>query len=198
MELPLTTAPSQRRRPSEAERLRADLEQLEQRTDTTAEQVRARFRRQVEALDDDFAPLARKARSDEFLAKAKAEMAAARDEYDSRLAELAGRARISAFGSAPANREGASIIAFRDAQDRAERLEHREEAEAAMRRALETDDPMMVTAIARKAHTQGWAEIATLGVDVELLGEVSRLEQLSSPAGPPPRSAETFSLVRLN
>ena len=171
--------PSQR----EAERLRADLDQLEQRTDTTAEQVRARFRRQVEALDNDLAPLARKPRSDEFQVQAKAEMARAREEYDSGLAELARRARTSAFGSAPAASDGASIIAFRDAQDRAERLEHREEAEAAMRRALEADDRMMVTAIARKAHARGWAEVATLGVDVELVQQVSRLEQLSSPQG---------------
>ncbi len=167
----------------EAERLQADLDQLEQRTDTSAEQVRSRFRRQVEALDDDLTPLARKARSDEFHAQAKTEMAAAHDEYDRRLAELAGRARTSAFGSAPASSDGAAIIAFRDAQDRPERLEHRDEAEAAMRGSLEAGDRTMVQAIARKAHTRGWAEVATMGVDVDLLREVSRLEQLSSPQG---------------
>ena len=52
-----------------------------------------------------------------------------------------------------------------------------------MRRALEADDRMMVKAIARRAHTRGWAEVATMGIEVELLQEVSRLEQLSSPQG---------------
>jgi hypothetical protein len=167
----------------EAERLQADLDQLEQRTDSTAEQVRARFRRRVEALDADLTPLARKARSDEFHAQAKKEMAAACDEYDRRLAELAGRARTSAFGSAPAMSDGAATIAFRDAQDRAERLEQRDQAEAAMHRSLEAGDRTMVKAIARRAHIRGWAEVATMGVDVELLREVSGLEQLSSPRG---------------
>jgi hypothetical protein len=167
----------------EAERLQADLDQLEQRTDATAQQVRARLRRQVKALDDDLAPLAREARRNELLAQAKKEMAAAREEYDGRLAELAGRARTTAFGSAPAPSDGAATIAFRDAQDRAERLEHRDETEAAMRRALETGDRTMVKAIARRAHTRGWAEVATMGVDIDLLREVSRLEELSSRQG---------------
>lgn len=52
-----------------------------------------------------------------------------------------------------------------------------------MRCSLEAGDRTMVKAIARKAHTRGWAEVATMGVDVDLLREVSRLEQLSSPQG---------------
>jgi hypothetical protein len=52
-----------------------------------------------------------------------------------------------------------------------------------MRRALEADDRMMVKAIARRAHTCGWADVATMSVDVDLLREVSRLEELSSPQG---------------
>jgi DNA repair exonuclease SbcCD ATPase subunit len=184
LELPLTEAHvTQTADQREAERLRTDLDQLEQQTDTAAQQVRARFRRQVEALDADLAPFARKERSDEFHAQAKKEMTAAREEYDRRLAELAGRARTSAFGSAPASSDGASIIAFRDAEDRAERLQHRDEAAAAMRRSLETGDRTMVKAIARKAHTRGWADVATMGADVDLLREVSRLEGLSSRQG---------------
>jgi hypothetical protein len=103
-------------------------------------------------------------------------MAVAREECDNRLAELARRAGTSAFDSAPAACDGASFIAFRDAQDRAERLEHRDEAEATMRRSLEAGDRTMVKAIARRAHTR-------VGVDVDLLREVGRLEQLSSPQG---------------
>jgi hypothetical protein len=68
-----------------------------------------------------------------------------------------------------------AAIAFRDAQDRAEQLEHRDEAEVAMRRSLDARDRTMVNAIARKAHTRGWAEVATMGVDLELLQDVSRL-----------------------
>jgi hypothetical protein len=52
-----------------------------------------------------------------------------------------------------------------------------------MRQSLEAGDRTMVKAIARRAHTRGWAEVATMEVDVELLREVSRLEQLSSPQG---------------
>jgi hypothetical protein len=52
-----------------------------------------------------------------------------------------------------------------------------------MRRSLEAGDRTMVKATARRAHTRGWAEVATLGVDVELLQQVSRLEELSSSQG---------------
>jgi hypothetical protein len=52
-----------------------------------------------------------------------------------------------------------------------------------MRRSLEAGDRTMVKAIARRAHTRGWAEIATMGVDVDVLREVSRLEEMTSPQG---------------
>jgi hypothetical protein len=52
-----------------------------------------------------------------------------------------------------------------------------------MSRALETGDTTMVKAIIRRAHSRGWAEVAMAGVDRELLIEVSRLEELTSPRG---------------
>jgi hypothetical protein len=87
------------------------------------------------------------------------------------------------FAQRTACRDAGQAVAWRDAEDRADRLEHSADAEAGIRRALEADDPMMVKAIARKAHARGWAEVATMGIDVELLQEVSHFEQLNSPKG---------------
>ena len=61
------------------------------------------------------------------------------------------------------------------AEARADQIGDEPEAKRQIRRALESDDAMLVKAIARKAHQAGWASVATLGVDVELLRELSRL-----------------------
>jgi hypothetical protein len=56
----------------------------------------------------------------------------------------------------------------------------------------------MAKAITRKAHTRGWAEVATMGVDVDLLREVSRLEELSSRQGRRRDQRRLFRVVRLS
>ena len=56
------------------------------------------------------------------------------------------------------------IIAFRDAQDRAERFEKPEDAVRALERAIRTDDTALAHAIFRRGIESGWRDvIATFG-----------------------------------
>jgi hypothetical protein len=66
---------------------------------------------------------------------------------------------------------------------RAAVIDNKHDAELELRRALGSGDTQMAQAIRRLAHERGGAEVATIGVDRELLSELSRLEDLTSLRG---------------
>jgi len=72
---------------------------------------------------------------------------------DNRVKELE-RTLDSAMGNTAAD-----IIAFRDAQDRAERLTERDEAERVLARALRNDDKSLAHAVFRRALDAGWTTV---------------------------------------
>jgi hypothetical protein len=76
----------------------------------------------------------------------------------------------------------AKLIAWRDATSRAAAIDNKQDAERELRQALESDR-QLVQAISWLAHERGWAEVATLGVDRELLSEHSGLEALTGTRG---------------
>lgn len=53
----------------------------------------------------------------------------------------------------------ARLVSFRDAQDRANRLTDRDEAEAAYKSALRSDDNVLAQAILAQALTRGWSNV---------------------------------------
>jgi hypothetical protein len=54
-----------------------------------------------------------------------------------------------------------TLIAARDAQDRADRIEGEDEAASMLRRATMSNDATLATAIGLKAYNRGWSDVAT-------------------------------------
>jgi hypothetical protein len=66
----------------------------------------------------------------------------------------------SVFGlPAGATSDPARLVSFRDAQDRANRLTDRDEAEQAYKSALRSDDTVLAQAILGQALTRGWSNV---------------------------------------
>lgn len=164
-----------------ADQLAEKLDRLEQGTDEKAERIRKTFHRQSEAIDPDLTELARKQRIGELHEQAERKLQAAREEHEAELARLVESARRQAFGSAPS--DGAKLVAWRDAASRAAAIDNKQDAERELRRVLGSGDTQMVRALSRLAHERGWAGVAAIGVDRELLNELFRLEQLTATRG---------------
>jgi hypothetical protein len=141
-----------------AELLRQRHEHLEQGVDEQAERVRAKLHDQLDKLEQnhDLTELAKRDRGDELRQQARKQMQELRTGYERRRRELDLQVRQSAFGTAPRSPSG--VAAFRDAVDRASKLERPAEAHQAMRAAIETGDRELARAIAAKAHDHGWAD----------------------------------------
>lgn len=124
----------------------------------------------------------RRAEIDESLTKTRARL---RELEQMEMDEIAKAERRA---SEALNRKGGNspsdIISFRDAQDRAERVEAPAEAERIMKRAILSDDPILATAIMRRAITQGWDSVYAMYADehpdvgehVKDLAQISRYE----------------------
>jgi hypothetical protein len=84
-------------------------------------------------------------------------MAALRQEEDT----LAGdkRSSLQRTVAGTVGTDSASIISYRDAQDRADKLESRDEANRLMSRALTSGDKSLASAIAQAAITKGWNDV---------------------------------------
>jgi hypothetical protein len=142
-----------------AELLRQRHEHLEEGADEKAEKIRAGLYGQLEQLEQDetLSDLGRRDRGDQLRQEAREQMTELRTGYERRRRELDLQARQSAFGAAPTS--GAGVTAFRDAVDRASRLERADEAQASMQQALDTGDRELARAIAAKAHDHGWVDV---------------------------------------
>lgn len=67
----------------------------------------------------------------------------------------------------PNNRDASAVISFRDAQDRAGRIENPEEATALLRRAQNSGDVQLARAIVGQAFEAGWADVVDRFVETE-------------------------------
>jgi hypothetical protein len=141
-----------------ADLLRQRHAHLEEGTDERAEKIRAGLHDQLDKLeqDADLTDLAKRDRGDQLRQQAREQMGELRTGYEQRRRELDLQVRQSAFGSAPTSPAG--VAAFRDAVDRASKLERRAEAQQSMRAAIDTGDMELARAIAAKAHDQGWTD----------------------------------------
>jgi hypothetical protein len=142
-----------------AELLRQRHHHLEQGVDENAEKIREKVHRDLEKLeqDDSLSDLGRRDRRDQLRQQAREQMQNLRVGYEQRRRELDLQVRQAAFGAAPTSAAG--VTAFRDAVDRAARLERREDTQRAMQQALATGDSELARAIAAHAHDHGWADI---------------------------------------
>lgn len=80
-----------------------------------------------------------------------------REEAEAIEAEII-RLERQIFGARSAT-DSMALIAARDADDRAARLESSDEAEGMLHRALRSDDNVLALAVARKAIENGWVEV---------------------------------------
>jgi hypothetical protein len=82
---------------------------------------------------------------------------------------------------------GSDIIAMRDAEDRADRLEKSDEAERVLERAIRVNDRSLALAIVRRASDAGWRNvIARASVAYPTVGETLRdiddvVDEINSP-----------------
>jgi hypothetical protein len=138
---------------------------LQQEASATADRIRNRLRRELERVevDQDLNEVAKQRRADELRERARETMLAARSEYEARRLTLAEQARRACFGSAPAR--GSQLAAFRDAADRAARLETEPEAREALRRAIRNNDRGLASAIAQHSHDRGWVAVVQSWAD---------------------------------
>jgi hypothetical protein len=87
----------------------------------------------------------------------------------------------SLFGIA-ANADPATVLAARDADDRAEKLEGATEARRMLQRALDRGDSTLARAVAGKAQTVGWGDVVESYADAT--GLADQLDELSDlPSG---------------
>lgn len=89
--------------------------------------------------------------------RAKDSMAALRTEETRLATEWRDSLRRSVMGTV--GTDSASIISYRDAQDRAARLEHSEEAGRVMDRALTSGDTTLARAVAEVALSNGYRDV---------------------------------------
>jgi hypothetical protein len=114
--------------------------------------------------------------ADERYEPLKKKMAQARQDYIDARARLVGDARVACFGRAPSS--GDKLLAWRDAEDRATAITDREVCEQRMRRALDSGDQVLATALAKHAHDMGWGNtVSVRAVPLELLRALSELER---------------------
>jgi hypothetical protein len=141
-----------------ADLLRQRHAHLEEGTDERAEKIPAGLHDQLDKLeqDADLTDLAKRDRGDELRQQARERMQELRTGYEQRRRELDLQVRQSAFGTAPSSPSG--VAAFRDAVDRASKLERPSEAQESIRVAIETGDCELARAIAAKAHDKGWVD----------------------------------------
>jgi len=146
----------------EAERLEAELVKLDESIDRQAEQIRVSRGRAVEAVErnTELNELAKRQRLDQARDTAKEHMSRLKQEYlDSREAAIEGTRRYL-FGSAPSgSKDPAKLMAWRDARDRAARLDDSHDAEHALRQALEVGDSEQAEAIVSHAYEKGWGNV---------------------------------------
>lgn len=91
------------------------------------------------------------------------------------------RASLERTISGPVGSDSASIISYRDAQDRADKLETQGEAERLMNRALASGDKSLASAVAQAALANGWSKVyepyaaqnPTIATAVEDLGKLN-------------------------
>ena len=163
----------------EAERLEAELVKLDENVDRDAEKIREARDRAVETVErnTELNELAKKQRLDQARDTAKEHMSRLKQEYlDSRNAAIEGT-RSYLFGSAPSgSKDPAKLMAFRDARDRAARLEDSHAAEHALRQALEVGDSEQAEAIVSHAYEKGWGNVWRAHPD--LAAGVDRLARL--------------------
>jgi hypothetical protein len=84
-------------------------------------------------------------------------MTALRQEEDGLASDK--RASLQRTVSGSVGSDSASIISYRDAQDRADKLESRDEANRLMNRALSSDDKSLASAVAQAAIAKGWNDV---------------------------------------
>jgi hypothetical protein len=154
---------------------------LEQEASATADAIRSRLRRELERLEanDELNDVAKARRAEDLGERARETMVAAREAYEERRLTLAEQARRATFGSAPAS--GSRLAAYRDAADRATRLETEPEAREALRRAFRNNDRGLASAIAQHSHDRGWVAVVQSwadrsGSNLELARVTARLE----------------------
>jgi hypothetical protein len=142
-----------------ADLLRQRHAHLEAGTDEHAEKIRAGLHDRLDKLeqDQDLTDLAKRDRGDELRQQARERMGELRSGYEQRRRELDLQVRQAAFGAAPSSPSG--VTAYRDAVDRASKLERPSEAQESIRAAIETGDRELARAIAAKAHDQGWVDV---------------------------------------
>jgi len=107
--------------------------------------------------DPSLSPLGRDNALAAIADQAKNTMAGLRAEED-KLAEDK-RASLERTIAGTVGSDSASIINYRDAQDRADKLENKEEASRVMNRALTSGDKSLASAIAQAAIARGWSDV---------------------------------------
>lgn len=126
-----------------------------------AEQTKARYLSNRSAIEGD--PLlseeGRKQQIDELRASTRTNMSALRAQEDRKVKESISFLERLAFGSPASTLQQSDIIGFRDAQDRAERLEDSKDAAARLAIAERSRDKNLADAIVRVAVARGWTEV---------------------------------------
>jgi hypothetical protein len=181
---------------STASALRDRLDGLEAQTDADAEHLRSAYREAVDRIEGDaeLTPAARRQRSDEQLAQSRERMSELRVDYEQRRHELHRIAYLAAFGAMPKGAE----IAYRDAYDRASRIDDQSEAARELRRARSRGDRLLESAVAEHSLRRGWKAALNEFVDgderrIELVGLLRELgPESGEPALSRRRAANVF------
>ena len=79
------------------------------------------------------------------------------------------------------NADPASVLVFRDAQDRAAKLDNPDDAASMLKRATEQGDTLLARAVASHAHSRKWSDITeTYAESTGLTAELDDLDALPS------------------
>jgi hypothetical protein len=81
----------------------------------------------------------------------------------------------------PKNADPATVLVYRDAMDRAAKLDNPDDAASMLKRATEQGDPLLARAVASHAHSRKWSDITeTYAESTGLAAELDDLNALPS------------------
>ena len=107
-----------------------------------------------------FTPQGRKREMARAVIDAKANLAKIKDQHVADRNARRDRLERLAFGQV-GDVDPQTLIAIRDAQDRAQRIETEDDAAAMLHRATQTNDTTLASAIGLRAYNRGWTDVAT-------------------------------------